>query len=142
MTLSKYNVSQEKQDALNLEMRQLGINESEIIEQFIRSSGHGGQKINKTSSCVYLKHLPSKIEVKCQKTRSQALNRFFARRILVKKISAIIFHKKSAEQKLIAKIRKQKQKRSKRAKEKMLKIKKEHSQKKQLRTLKPEIDTE
>ncbi|MDD4183782.1 MAG: peptide chain release factor-like protein, partial [Candidatus Omnitrophica bacterium] len=61
---------------------QSGIREEDIVEKFIRASGPGGQFVNKTSSCVYLKHIPTGIEVKCQKERSQALNRYAARKIL------------------------------------------------------------
>ena len=119
-------------------MEQLGINESDIIERFIRSSGAGGQKVNKTSTCVYLKHVPSGIEVKCQKERSQVLNRFLARRILADKIEQVQLGKKSEETKRIAKIKRQKRKRSKRAKEKILKAKKIQSEKKKSRAFKLE----
>ncbi|MBN3040438.1 MAG: peptide chain release factor-like protein [Candidatus Omnitrophica bacterium] len=114
-------------------MRSLGIKESDIEEKFILASKRGGQKVNKTSSCVYLKHRPSGIEVKCQKERSQSLNRFFARRILVNKIEAVILGRKSEKIKTIEKIRRQKRKRSRRAKEKILKDKKMQSVKKELR---------
>ena len=70
-------VSPEKETALQEKMELLEIKESDIYEKFVRSQGHGGQKVNKTSSCVYLKHFPSGIEVKCQQERSQAMNRFF-----------------------------------------------------------------
>jgi len=133
MTISKYKVSKEKEEALRASMQRLNIKEADITERFIRSGGAGGQKVNKTSSCVYLKHLPSGIEVKCQKERSQALNRYFARKILVKKIEQIILGTLSEEQKRIAKIKRQKRKRSKRAKEKLLKLKKIRSAKKKLR---------
>lgn len=114
-------------------MEQLKIKESDILERFIRASGPGGQKVNKTSSCVYLKHKPTGVEVKCQKERSQALNRFLARRILVNKIESKLSKKKSEEQKRIEKIRRQKRKRSKRAKEKILKAKRIQSAKKDFR---------
>ena len=126
-------VSKEKQDALREKMESLGIYEKDIVEKFIRSSGKGGQKVNKTSTCVYLKHIPTGIEVKCQKERSQALNRFFARRILANKIETILLKKESEERKRIEKIRRQKRKRSKRAKEKMLKEKHIRSEKKKSR---------
>ncbi|MCQ9206142.1 MAG: peptide chain release factor-like protein [Omnitrophica bacterium] len=114
-------------------MKKLNIKETDIIERFIRSRGPGGQNVNKTSTCVYLKHLPSGVEIKCQKYRSQALNRFFARRILVKKIETILLGEKSQEQKRIYKLKKQKRKRSKRAKEKILRQKHILSEKKQAR---------
>ncbi len=86
----KYAVSSEKINALQNKMEQLCIKESDIVERFVRSQGHGGQKVNKTSTCVYLKHIPTVIEVKCQQERSQSLNLFFARRILVEKIEEMV----------------------------------------------------
>ncbi|MBN2483508.1 MAG: peptide chain release factor-like protein [Candidatus Omnitrophica bacterium] len=130
-------VNKDKESALHARMESLGITEKDIQEKFIRSGGHGGQHVNKTSTCVYLKHIPTGIEVKCQKERSQNLNRFLARRILTDKIESLISGRKSEEQTRIEKIRRQKRKRSKRAKEKMLKLKKEHSQKKEARTWRP-----
>ena len=121
-------------------MKLLKIKEADIRERFVRAGGHGGQKVNKTSSCVYLKHLPTSIEVKCQKERSQSLNRFLARRILVEKIEALVLKKKSDKEKGIEKIRRQKRKRSKRAREKILKVKHLQSEKKQSRRKKPQTD--
>ncbi len=128
-----------KEKLLSIKMNSLGVKESDLKERFIRSSKKGGQKVNKTSSCVYLKHEPTGIEVKCQQERSQALNRFLARRIIVNKIESIVLGKKSQEEKRIEKIRRQKRKRSKRAKDKILEDKKKHSEKKNLRK-KFEID--
>lgn len=133
MNYLKYGVSPEKVKLLKIKMQKLAIKESQIKEHFIHSSGHGGQKVNKTSSCVYLKHLPSGIQVKCSQERSQALNRFIARRTLVEKIENQLLKKKSQKQKRIEKIRRQKRKRTKRAKEKMLKQKRITSEKKNLR---------
>ena len=118
-------------------MEELGVLESDIVEKFIRSSGSGGQNVNKVATCVYLKHIPTEIEVKCQEERSQALNRFHARRILVEKIEEKIRGKESEERQRIEKIRRQKRKRSKRAKMKMLDDKKKHSQKKESRRFRP-----
>jgi protein subunit release factor B len=117
-------------------MEKLGIREADIVEKFIRSGGHGGQNVNKVATCVYLKHLPSGFEVKCQQERLQSLNRFLARRILTDKIETAILGKQSAEEQRIAKIRRQKRKRSKRAKEKMLADKRHVSEKKQGRAFK------
>ncbi|MBU4312299.1 MAG: peptide chain release factor-like protein [Candidatus Omnitrophica bacterium] len=128
-----FSASSNKEAALKTKMALLGIKEADLEEKFIRSSGKGGQKVNKSSTCVYLKHKPTGIEVKCQKERSQVLNRFLARRILVNKIESLILGKKAAEQRKIEKIRRQKRKRSKRAKEKMLRYKKMRSEKKELR---------
>lgn len=135
-----YGVSSEKVKNLTEKMKKLNIKEEDIQEQFIRSGGAGGQNVNKTSTCVYLKHLPTKIEVKCQEERSQALNRFLARRILAEKIETLLLGKKSEEKKRIEKIKRQKRKRSKRAKEKILKLKKIHGEKKSLRAFRPEIE--
>jgi len=134
------NISKFKQEVLLKKMHELRIYEKDIIEKFIRSQGKGGQKVNKTSSCVYLKHKPSGIEVKCQRERSQVLNRFLARRILVNKIETLVKGKASAEQKRIEKIRRQKRKRSKRAKEKMLRDKAKTSQKKAQRSYRPSAE--
>ncbi|MBI2091918.1 MAG: peptide chain release factor-like protein [Deltaproteobacteria bacterium] len=114
-------------------MQNAGIKEDDFEEHFVRSSGAGGQKVNKTSSCVVLKHKPTGIEVKCQIERSQALNRFLARRILVEKIEKQICGAKSASEQRAWKIRKQKAKRSKRAKEKMLANKRHQAEKKRRR---------
>lgn len=69
-------------------MNRLGLRETDLVEKFVRSSGPGGQHVNKTSTCVYLKHLPSGIEVKIQAGRSQALNRFLARRAIVETLES------------------------------------------------------
>lgn len=129
-----FGVSLEKEQALRERMQKLGIRDEDLVEKFIRSGGHGGQNVNKVATCVYLKHIPSGIEVKCQKERSQALNRFWARRVLADKLENQILGEKSAEQQRIEKIRRQKRKRSKRAKEKMLANKRAQSEKKQFRS--------
>lgn len=127
-------ISEGKEKTLREKMEKLKIRESDIIEKFVRSSGKGGQNVNKTSTCVYLKHIPTGIEVKCQQERSQALNRFLARRRLVNKIETLILGRFSEERKKIEKIRRQKRRRSKRAKEKMLRDKKKRAEKKKLRS--------
>ena len=110
-----FPVSEEKNQWLKEKMEALGIREEDIEEKFVRSSGRGGQKVNKTSTCVYLKHIPTGTEVKCMKERSQPLNRFLARRELVEKISKISGQMTSDDMK-IERIRRQKSKRRKRAK--------------------------
>jgi peptide chain release factor len=129
--MSIFGVSLEKEQALKERMKKLGIHDEDLVEKFIRSQGHGGQNVNKTSTCVYLKHLPTGLEVKCQQERSQALNRFLARRLLTDKIESSILGKQSAQRQRIEKIRRQKRKRSKRAQEKMLAEKHRQSYKKQ-----------
>ncbi len=137
-----FGVSTKKQKSLLDKMTRLGIKEEDIKEKFIRSQGKGGQKVNKSSTCVYLKHIPTNISVKCQQERYQGINRFLARRLLTAKIEAIILKEESEEKKRIAKIRKQKRKRSKRAKEKVLKDKKKQSEKKASRSYVKKMDIE
>lgn len=115
-------------------MEKLGIREEEIEESFIRSGGRGGQHVNKTSTCVYLKHVPTGTEVKCQEGRSQGLNRYRARVLLMRKIEEMVRGEESEEKRRIEKIRRQKRKRSKRAKEKVLAEKRMTSEKKRLRS--------
>lgn len=121
-------VSKTKLEEVNLRLARLGVSEDDLREEFIKGSGSGGQKINKTSSCVQLFHEKSGIVVRCQESRSRELNRFLARRILAEKLEQIIFKKDSEKEKLIRKIRAQKKKRSRRAKEKMLQGKKHHAE--------------
>ncbi len=131
--MADFGLGLDKEKALLEKMEQLGIRRQDIIESFIRSSGPGGQNVNKTSTCVYLKHIPTGIEVKCQKERSQALNRYIARKLLLKKIESSILGSLSEEKKRIEKIRRQKRRRSKRAKLKILEGKRFNAQKKVLR---------
>jgi len=131
--MSIFSVSEAKEKALAEKFQALNIHEEDIAETFIRSSGKGGQHVNKTSTCVYLKHLPTGIEVKCQQERSQSLNRYRARVVLAKKIEQMVKGRESEETQRIEKLRRQKRKRSKRAKEKMLADKKIVSEKKKLR---------
>ncbi|MBP7033070.1 MAG: peptide chain release factor-like protein [Pseudomonadota bacterium] len=126
-------VSPEKEKALLDRMERLGVAESDFRETFVRSSGPGGQKVNKTSSCVQLVHLPTGLSVKCQRERSQAMNRFLARRLLLDRIEKLQKGVVEAERDRVEKIRRQKRKRSKRAKEKMLEGKRRQSEKKGLR---------
>ncbi len=101
----------EKVAELKARMERLFIQENDLTEKFITGSGSGGQKINKTSSCVYLKHEPTGFEVKCQKERSRELNRFLARRELCDKIESQIHGIKTKKELAADKIRKQKKRR-------------------------------
>lgn len=125
-----YPVSQEKSDALAARLSSLGIREEDLREEFIRGSGSGGQKINKTSSCVHLLHKPSGIEIKCQRDRSQAMNRYLARRELCDRIEERERGIRSARQQEAEKVRRQKRRRSRRQKARMLDEKKRHGGKK------------
>ncbi len=126
-------LSKEAKDRLEKRMKCLGILEEEIIEKFILGSGSGGQKINKTSSCVYLKHIPTGLEIKCQQDRSRELNRYHARQELCEKIEERVLQEKSEKQQKIEKIRRQKRRRSRKAQEKVLTTKKKRSDLKSLR---------
>src|ERR1700692_584210 len=84
--MGAFPVSLEKANQLAQRMAALGVSEADIEESFVRSGGHGGQNVNKTSTCVMLLHRPTGVQVKCQETRQQGLNRFIARRLLLDKI--------------------------------------------------------
>ena len=111
-------------------MAALNVREVDIEETFVRSGGHGGQNVNKTSTCVMLLHRPSGVQVKCQSTRHQGLNRFLARALLLDKLEAMRNAKAAAERARIEKIRRQKRKRSRGAQERILADKSHHAAKK------------
>ena len=127
------SVSAEKVKALADRMAALGVSEKDFSESFIRSSGPGGQKVNKSATRVQLIHLPTGLSVKCQRERSQSLNRFLARRLLLDKIEARQKGFVEEKKKVQEKIRRQKRKRSKKAKEKILAAKRKRSETKSLR---------
>jgi len=131
--MSDIYVSEAKREELENRMQALGIKDDDLTEKFILGSGRGGQKRNKTASCVYLKHGPSGIEVKRQRSRSRELNRFHARRELCEKLTERLEGEKSRKQQEQEKIRRQKRRRSRRAKERILKDKHIQSEKKSLR---------
>lgn len=126
-------VSSDKEKALQERMIKFGIREADLREDFIRGSGHGGQKINKTSSCVSLFHAPTGFQIKCQQTRQRALNRFLARRELCEKIEEKIYGEQSARRQAVEKIRRQKRRRGRRQRAAILEAKHLHSLKKQKR---------
>jgi len=113
-------INQDKWNKLAAWMLKLEINKSDLIEKFIIGSGKGGQKLHKTASTVYLKHLKSGIEVKCQDTRLRDDNRYFARKRLCEKLHSILSDGKTKEQQKIEKLKRQKKRRSRRSKKKML----------------------
>jgi|SRR5438093_293800 len=131
--MSSFPVSLEKQDHLAQRMAALGVQEADIEETFVRSGGHGGQNVNKSATCVMLLHRPTRLQVKCQATRQQGLNRFLARRLLLDKIEALEKGYVAAERARVEKVRRQKRRRSRRAKARMLADKTHHAAKKAAR---------
>jgi protein subunit release factor B len=120
-------ITKEKLNQLYARMEECGIRNEDLVEKFILGSGKGGQKVNKSSTCVYLKHLPTGLEIKCQRERSRELNRYIARRELCEKIEQQLFQSQSEKQKEISKIRRQKRRRSRKQKEKLFEQKKNRS---------------
>jgi len=116
MTLT-FAVSPEKNAELRRQMAALGVREEDLEESFVRSSGKGGQHVNKSSTCVQLKHRPSGIEVTCSEGRSQSLNRFFARRQLLERI-AEAQGVKTAKSEAQERLRRQKARRGRKAAQK------------------------
>src|SRR5512136_3300390 len=112
-----FPVSPDKEAQLAQRMAALGVREADIQESFVRSGGHGGQNVNKTSTCVMLLHRPTGLQVKCQATRQQGLNRFLARRLLLDKVEERRTGHVAAERAEVEKIRRQKRRRSRRAKQ-------------------------
>ncbi len=126
-------INKEKWDKLADLMVQLHIRDDDLIEKFIVGSGKGGQKLHKTASTVYLKHIPSGLEIKCQESRSREDNRYFARIRLCEKLHSIVSEEKTKEQQKIEKLKRQKKRRSRRAKQKILEEKFRQSEIKVLR---------
>jgi peptide chain release factor len=131
--VSALPVSLEKANQLAQRMAALGVREADIAESFVRSGGHGGQNVNKVSTCVMLLHRPTGVSVKCQETRQQGMNRFIARRLLLDKIEERKNGFVAAQRAEMEKIRRQKRKRSRRAKAKMLANKAHQGEKKTAR---------
>ncbi len=113
-----FGVTEKKQQQLEERMGKLALREADLEEKFIRSSGPGGQKVNKSATCVYLKHRPSGLEVKMGKERSQGLNRYYARKRLCELLEEQTLGDQSPAALETEKIRKQKQRRKRRSKNK------------------------
>ncbi|MDP4008369.1 MAG: peptide chain release factor-like protein [Candidatus Peregrinibacteria bacterium] len=113
--------------------KQLNIKPEDIEESFVLGSGAGGQKINKTASCVLLRHRPTGTEVRCHLHREQSKNRISAYKLLIDKIEFQIKGEQSEKAKKIHKLKKQKQRRSKKAKEKILEAKHHRAELKETR---------
>jgi protein subunit release factor B len=131
--VNSFPVSLEKETQLARRMELLGVKEADLEETFVRSGGHGGQNVNKTSTCVMLRHRLTGIQVKCQETRQQGLNRFLARRLLLDKIEALRTGHVAAERARMEKIRRQKRRRSRRSQQRILAEKARHGAKKESR---------
>jgi peptide chain release factor len=116
--MGKFGVSPEKERALEVRLQVLHIHEEDLEETFIRSSGPGGQHVNKTSTCVRLVHRPTGLSVKVQESRSQGLNRFLARRLLADRVEQQLRGAASLHEHQRDKIRRQKQRRARRTKQK------------------------
>ena len=128
-----FPVSSDKANALRLRLAALQIQEEDLDESFVRSSGKGGQNVNKVATCVVLVHRPTGTSVKCQQERSQGLNRYLARKLLADRIEAAQLGRQSQQQQESERIRRQKRRRSRRAKNRMLADKRAQGAKKALR---------
>jgi peptide chain release factor len=126
-------ILKKKWDDLLALMASLGILESDLFEKFILGSGKGGQHLQKTSSCVYLRHIPTGLEVKCQKERERDTNRYVARKMLLEAYREKILKEKTEKKNLLEKIRRQKRRRTRRTQKKLLENKRMHGEKKSLR---------
>ena len=125
-----FPVEKDKEDELLRRMKQLGVREADIDEKFVRSGGHGGQNVNKTSTCVMLLHVPTGIQVKCQTSRQQGMNRYLARELLVSKIESQRRAAAAERRAQRERIKRQKRKRGRAAKERILSDKRHQSDKK------------
>ena len=129
--MSQQVISPQKEKELKERMRRLGVSESDWQESFLRSSGKGGQNVNKVATCVYLYHAPTKLSVKCQEERHQGANRYLARCLLLDKIEQLKLSKERAVIDRQEKQRRQRRKRSLSGKEAVLENKRRHKQRKE-----------
>lgn len=123
----------ENPDPLAARMVRFGVKESDLEETFVRSSGPGGQNVNKVSTCVVLLHRPTGIQVRSQSSRQQGMNRTLARHLLLDKLEEREKKRRADEQARVEKLRRQKRKRSRSAQERILRDKARQSHKKRLR---------
>ena len=123
--MARTPVHPDKQKELLERFERLGILEKDLGERFVRASGRGGQKLNKTSSCVWLTHRPTGILVKCDESRSQALNRFLARRRLADKLEHQRGERQDEEERAREKIRRNKERARRRVRKKLAALKAE-----------------
>lgn len=137
--MSTYAVGPEKEEQLAQRMTALGVRDTDVEETFVRSGGHGGQNVNKTSTCVMLLHRPTGLQVKCQTTRQQGMNRFLARHLLLDKIEEMRRRRAEAERAQREKIRRQKRGRSRAARQRMLADKSHQARKKETRR-RPDVE--
>jgi protein subunit release factor B len=122
-----------KRESLALAMRRLGILEADLEEQFVSSSGPGGQNVNKVATCVLLKHRLSGIQIRCQKERSQVRNRVLARRLLVERLETIERQQRQAHAHRLSVLRRQRRRRPAAVRQQLLAAKRRRQEKKQLR---------
>ena len=131
--MNPFGVSERRVEQLRAQMERLGLREVDLDERFIRAGGPGGQNVNKVATCVWLRHRPTGLEVKVQRERTQGMNRFLARRLLVERLNEMRERRLAAEQARLYRIRRQRRRRPLHVKEQILKRKRRHSLKKRLR---------
>jgi protein subunit release factor B len=131
--MSSLRASPDPEEHLARRMAALGVREDDLEETFVRSAGPGGQNVNKTSTCVMLRHRPTGLQVKCQASRQQGVNRLLARRLLLDKLEAARRSRAEAARARLEKLRRQKRPRRRAAKERMLADKSRHAAKKAFR---------
>ena len=131
--MNSFPVANSKDDPLSQRMAAVGLRDADISETFVRSGGHGGQNVNKTATCVMLVHRPTGLQVKCQTTRQQGMNRFLARKLLLEKLEERQRERLATQRAQKEKTRRQKRGRSAAAKRRMLADKSHHAARKELR---------